>query len=96
MDIKHQHDASSDSSHEKPGMLHLEEHHDHKLTNAEKRHEVEATIERSDVTLDSFAHLDIKKILWKIDIRLIPMLTSLYLLSFLDRGNIGNAKIQAS
>jgi sugar phosphate permease len=28
------------------------------------------------------------------DLRLIPMLASLYLLSFLDRGNIGNAKIQ--
>ena len=28
------------------------------------------------------------------DLRLIPMLAVLYLLSFLDRGNIGNAKIQ--
>jgi hypothetical protein len=28
------------------------------------------------------------------DLRLIPMLAILYLLSFLDRGNIGNAKIQ--
>ena len=28
------------------------------------------------------------------DIRLIPMLALLYLLSFLDRGNIGNAKIE--
>ncbi len=28
------------------------------------------------------------------DIRLIPMLAVLYLLSFLDRGNIGNAKIE--
>lgn len=28
------------------------------------------------------------------DIRLIPMLALLYLLSFLDRSNIGNAKIQ--
>jgi sugar phosphate permease len=28
------------------------------------------------------------------DLRLIPMLAALYLLSFLDRGNIGNAKIQ--
>ena len=27
------------------------------------------------------------------DLRLIPMLALLYLLSFLDRGNIGNAKI---
>lgn len=42
----------------------------------------------------SFAHLDEKKILRKMDLRLIPMLALLYLLSFLDRGNIGNAKIE--
>ncbi|KAH6635977.1 major facilitator superfamily domain-containing protein [Chaetomium tenue] len=46
------------------------------------------------VTLQSFAHLDEKKILRKMDMRLIPMLALLYLLSFLDRGNIGNAKIE--
>ncbi|KAH6887895.1 major facilitator superfamily domain-containing protein [Thelonectria olida] len=45
-------------------------------------------------TLESFSHLDEKKILRKMDIRLIPMLAILYLLSFLDRGNIGNAKIE--
>lgn len=31
---------------------------------------------------------------FQMDIRLIPMLALLYLLSFLDRGNIGNAKIE--
>ncbi|KGQ08782.1 putative transporter C11D3.18C [Beauveria bassiana D1-5] len=41
-----------------------------------------------------FAHLDEKKILRKMDIRLIPILALLYLLSFLDRGNIGNANIE--
>ncbi|GAB1320005.1 High-affinity nicotinic acid transporter [Madurella fahalii] len=46
------------------------------------------------VVLESFAHLDEKAILRKMDIRLIPMLALLYLLSFLDRGNIGNAKIE--
>ncbi|KAH9029003.1 MFS general substrate transporter [Lactarius pseudohatsudake] len=30
----------------------------------------------------------------KIDLRLMPILASMYLLSFLDRGNIGNAKLQ--
>ncbi|KAI0890121.1 MFS general substrate transporter [Annulohypoxylon maeteangense] len=45
-------------------------------------------------TLKSFADLDEKKILRKMDIRLIPPLTVLYLLSYLDRGNIGNAKIE--
>ncbi|KAI1818414.1 major facilitator superfamily domain-containing protein [Poronia punctata] len=46
------------------------------------------------LTAESFAHLDEKKILRKMDMRLIPMLAILYLLSFLDRGNIGNAKIE--
>jgi hypothetical protein len=46
------------------------------------------------VTAASFAHLDEKKILRKMDWHLIPMLALLYLLSFLDRGNIGNAKIE--
>lgn len=38
--------------------------------------------------------VDEKKTLRKMDSRLIPALAILYLLSFLDRGNIGNAKIQ--
>jgi hypothetical protein len=41
-----------------------------------------------------FSHINTKKVLRKMDIRLIPNLALLYLLSFLDRGNIGNAKIQ--
>jgi hypothetical protein len=41
-----------------------------------------------------FSHIDTKKVLRKMDLRLIPNLALLYLLSFLDRGNIGNAKIQ--
>jgi hypothetical protein len=35
-----------------------------------------------------------KKLVRKLDFRLIPWPTFLYLLSFLDRTNIGNAKIQ--
>jgi len=35
-----------------------------------------------------------RKLLWKLDYRLIPWLSLLYLLSFLDRTNIGNAKLQ--
>ncbi|KAL7947804.1 major facilitator superfamily domain-containing protein [Trichoderma barbatum] len=48
----------------------------------------------SDPALGSFTDVDEKKILRKMDIRLLPMLSVLYLLSFLDRGNIGNAKIE--
>jgi hypothetical protein len=35
-----------------------------------------------------------KKLLLKLDFRLVPWLSLLYLLSFLDRTNIGNAKLQ--
>ncbi|KAL4888508.1 major facilitator superfamily domain-containing protein [Aspergillus ambiguus] len=34
------------------------------------------------------------KIFWKVDIRLVPMLALLYLISHIDRANIGNAKIE--
>ncbi|KAJ5235552.1 Major facilitator superfamily domain general substrate transporter [Penicillium citrinum] len=39
-------------------------------------------------------NVDEKAVLRKMDLRLIPMLSILYLLAFLDRGNIGNAKIE--
>jgi hypothetical protein len=35
-----------------------------------------------------------KKLVRKLDFRLVPWLSLLYLLSFLDRTNIGNAKLQ--
>jgi len=34
-----------------------------------------------------------RALLWKLDFKLIPWLAFLYLISFLDRTNIGNAKI---
>ncbi|KAJ5258623.1 hypothetical protein N7524_010179 [Penicillium chrysogenum] len=34
-----------------------------------------------------------RRLLWKLDLRLVPWLSLLYLVSFLDRTNIGNAKI---
>lgn len=55
---------------------------------------IDALATAEGTTLDSFRHLDEKAILRKMDLRLIPMLSLLYLLSFLDRGNIGNAKIE--
>lgn len=55
---------------------------------------VDALATAPGTTHESFAHLDEKKILRKMDLRLLPMLALLYLLSFLDRGNIGNAKIE--
>ncbi|KAJ5692979.1 hypothetical protein N7462_002402, partial [Penicillium macrosclerotiorum] len=40
------------------------------------------------------APAEYKKLLRKVDAHIIPILTILYLLSFLDRGNIGNANVQ--
>ena len=35
-----------------------------------------------------------KKLMWKVDLHVVPPLMTLFLLAFLDRVNIGNAKIQ--
>jgi hypothetical protein len=51
----------------------------------------EGVISPSDM---DFSHIDESKVLRKMDVRLVPVLALLYLLSFLDRGNIGNAKIE--
>ncbi|KAH8703055.1 MFS nicotinic acid transporter Tna1 [Talaromyces proteolyticus] len=53
-------------------------------------------IQKQDVeqASDVFHNIDEKKVLRKMDLRLLPMLSILYLLCFLDRGNIGNAKIE--
>lgn len=48
----------------------------------------------SQESLPNFDHIDEKKLVRKVDLRLLPLFIVLYLLSFLDRGNIGNAKIE--
>lgn len=63
-------------------------------TKTEEIARIDALATAPGVSMASFAHLDEKAILRKMDLRLIPMLALLYLLSFLDRGNIGNAKIE--
>ena len=35
-----------------------------------------------------------KKLVWKLDILILPLTAALYLAAFLDRGNAGNAKLQ--
>lgn len=71
---------SGASADEKANVIHIEDaaHLDTtKMSNAEKVHAIDAIAENPNITLESFAHLDIKKILRKIDMRLIPMLTAL-------------------
>jgi hypothetical protein len=42
------------------------------------------------------SEVDERTLLRKMDIRIVPWLGLLYLLNFLDRGTIGNAKVCAS
>ncbi|KAH8670795.1 MFS transporter [Xylariales sp. PMI_506] len=71
---------------------------------AEKPEHIETRIDpRFDFTalsaedaefLANFTEEQRKQVIRKVDMRLIPMLTFLYLISFLDRSNIGNAAIE--
>lgn len=63
--------------------------HGHKKTKQELIAEIDARVTAPGVTRESFNHIDEKKLLRKMDLRLLPILTLLYLLSFIDRGNIG-------
>ncbi|KAI5897004.1 MFS general substrate transporter [Schizophyllum commune H4-8] len=45
------------------------------------------------VSVSSFDEAEHKRIVRRVDWHLLPLVTLLYFLSFLDRGNIGNAKI---
>ncbi|CEJ82055.1 hypothetical protein VHEMI02146 [[Torrubiella] hemipterigena] len=53
-----------------------------------------AVSQKAGDVLAPYDQIDTNKLLRKMDIRLIPMLALLYLLSFLDRGNIGNANVE--
>ncbi|KAF2184129.1 retrograde regulation protein 2 [Zopfia rhizophila CBS 207.26] len=47
----------------------------------------------NEANLPTYRDAETRRILRKVDYRLLPMLTLLYVLGFLDRGNIGNAKV---
>ncbi|KAI1638431.1 major facilitator superfamily domain-containing protein [Biscogniauxia mediterranea] len=85
-----------ETPHEKPEVLEVDDNQTASLKIQAENDvgRVAALATAPGITLEPFAHLDEKKILRKMDMRLIPMLAVLYLLSFLDRGNIGNAKIE--
>ncbi|KAI0272539.1 MFS general substrate transporter [Gloeopeniophorella convolvens] len=53
-------------------------------------HEEKTTVYNADIDV---SHVDERKLMRKIDLHLIPWLSLLYLLSFLDRTSIGNAKL---
>ncbi|GKZ33835.1 hypothetical protein AbraIFM66950_003919 [Aspergillus brasiliensis] len=55
---------------------------------------VEADEKAASPTTSSVANINEKALLRKLDSRLLPPLTILYLLSFLDRSNVGNARLE--
>ncbi|KAG1735896.1 MFS general substrate transporter [Suillus paluster] len=69
--------------------------HLNSISSEHKQHD-EERLENSDLSLQNVPTLtpEQERKLWrKIDLRLMPILSLMYLLSFLDRGNIGNAKL---
>jgi hypothetical protein len=75
------------------------EHHDTKVpTNMENSSTDKVDYEKAvslheDASQEVFDEGATKRLLRKMDIKLLPFLALLYLLSFLDRTNIGNAKL---
>ncbi|QPC70580.1 hypothetical protein HYE68_001332 [Fusarium pseudograminearum] len=63
---------------------------------AEKATAEHASFKGADSTIDQSSEDSVatKKLLRKLDMRLLPPLMAIYFLSFMDRTNIGNAKIQ--
>ena len=55
------------------------------ITDSEDRHSYD---------LEPIGKVAEKSLLWKCDLHVLPMISILYLLAFLDRINIGNARIQ--
>jgi len=47
-----------------------------------------------DLDLEDAANVNEKALMRKIDLRLLPAVTLLYLMSFLDRSNVANARIE--
>ena len=86
------------ASGDKPAVEQGEVHQAQSLRRDSGKHESFSHKSKHDPEWDGsdvdFSHINTKKVLRKMDIRLIPNLALLYLLSFLDRGNIGNAKIE--
>jgi len=54
----------------------------------------DAKYESSSSSVSEAASINEKALLRKLDSRLLPPLTILYLLSFLDRSNVGNARLE--
>lgn len=59
-------------------------------------HEMKVDRQRSEKSYVAEHTIDERKLIRKIDLHIIPWLALVYLLNFLDRGSIGNAKVRLS
>ncbi|KZM22328.1 transmembrane transport [Ascochyta rabiei] len=77
---------------------HVNEKHDasiHKELRTENIHAEKASTSSGELEAQhvEFDEAEANRVLRKVDYRLVPMLSLLYLVAFIDRSNIGNAKI---
>ncbi|KKO98342.1 inner membrane transport protein yfaV [Trichoderma harzianum] len=87
---------------DKPDIVMVDDRDDHMNHDMEKSAQVKliddipvlGLSEEDAAFYNSVTEAQRKKIVKKIDLRLVPMLAILYLISQLDRANIGNAKIE--
>lgn len=66
----------------------------HQPTAMKENKEASHGVGETDGASNEFGDINPKKVLTKLDLHLIPVVSLLFLLSFLDRGNIGNARIE--
>ncbi|KAL3961126.1 hypothetical protein ACCO45_006243 [Purpureocillium lilacinum] len=60
---------------------------------APELHQLESQTDRPEEDLPAYDDAETRRILRKADWRVIPCLAAMYLVSFIDRSNIGNAKV---
>lgn len=78
--------AEVDTREQKQQVQHYEVLQNHGGDSPASKHEVSQEQTAEVLPID-------KRILWKLDILLIPVTAMLYLLVFIDRTNIGNARV---
>lgn len=66
---------------------------DEKSPTSSHREHAAASVEEQGVIPQEFDDVETSRVLRKVDWRLLPVLSFLYLLAFLDRSNLGNAKV---
>lgn len=79
--------STSEKSHKSQDMGHVETIPPSGTLNDLEQHGI------AENHLPRYGDEETTRILRKVDLRLLPVLTLLYIISYLDRGNIGNARV---